>query len=385
MRIGKITKQNRQKRAAWCGYVVLLLGILSFSGVFKTLWGGSLRMLDFQTLLGSYGVIGGAGSSVDFRGVGGTGVKDGFLLAVSLCPTEMFALAVIAVIEQCGGLEAARRLLTPLLRPVLGVNGSAGIAVVSSLQSTDAGAGMTADLWEKGFLSGRERDILAAFQFTAGALLANYFVIGAALFPVMEQNDLNIGWSVLLVIAAKIISANIVRGCFSKDSTTTISGSGQTFVSDGYGSHHSLMEAFLSGANKGWKISVTSTIPNVMLAFAVIRFLDLSGVLNLLSQLFGPIMGIAGLPGAAAMVYFSSLLSGAGASGAAVSLLLSGDLTAVHCAVLFPAILIMTGTVQYLGRVLGTAKVDRKLYIVCFLLNMVLGFAAMAVMNLLLR
>ena len=378
------TGKKLPQRTAWYGYAVLLLGILSFSGVFQTLWGGTLRMLDFQTLLGTFGVVGGTGSSVDFRGVGGTGVKDGFLLALSLCPTEMFALAVIAVIEQCGGLNAAQKILTPLLRPILGVNGRAGLAVVSSLQSTDAGAGMTADLWEKGFVSGRERNILAAFQFTAGALLANYFVIGAALFPVLEENGLNMGWSVLLVIAAKLISANLIRWFSPGGGAKTGSKQGSCGAVDEQGGYRSLMDAFLAGANKGWKISITSTIPNVMLAFAVIRFLDLSGVLNLISHAFAPIMGLAGLPGAAAMVYFSSLLSGAGASGTAVSLYLSGELTAVHCAILFPAILIMTGSVQYLGRVLETAKVNRNMYVVCFLLNMLLGFAALVVMNLLL-
>ena len=44
----------------------------------------------------------------------------------------------------------------------------------------------------------------------------------------------------------------------------------------------------------------------------------------------------------------------------------------------------VTEEVQHLGRVLETANVNRNMYVVCFLLNMLLGFAALVVTNLLL-
>jgi len=44
------------------------------------------------------------------------------------------------IVEYCGGLKAAQKLLTPILRPIIGIPGICYVALFSSLQSTDAGA-----------------------------------------------------------------------------------------------------------------------------------------------------------------------------------------------------------------------------------------------------
>jgi hypothetical protein len=58
-----------------------------------------------------------------FRGTGGTGAKDGFLFALELAPSVILSLGIIAVTEGLGGLRAAQQLMTPILRPLLGVPG----------------------------------------------------------------------------------------------------------------------------------------------------------------------------------------------------------------------------------------------------------------------
>ncbi|MEA5059856.1 MAG: hypothetical protein VB049_07445 [Candidatus Pelethousia sp.] len=144
----------------------------------------------------------------------------------------------------------------------------------------------------------------------------------------------------------------------------------------------SILQAFVEGANKGWKISTTSMMPNVMMAFMVIYILSLTGLLDVISTVFAPIMGVVKLPGAAATVYISALLSGVGAAGAASGLYLAGELSAANCAILFPAVVMMTGTVQYLGRILGATKISGKYYGICVAINVVLGFLAMFAMSL---
>ena len=47
----------------------------------------------------------------NFRGKGGSGAIDGFMFALSLVPTVMFALAMITVFEHYGALKAARALV----------------------------------------------------------------------------------------------------------------------------------------------------------------------------------------------------------------------------------------------------------------------------------
>lgn len=52
----------------------------------------------------------------------------------------MFALGMIEVLAHYGALRAAQFLMTPLLKPLLGLPGLTGLALITDLQSTDAGA-----------------------------------------------------------------------------------------------------------------------------------------------------------------------------------------------------------------------------------------------------
>ncbi len=63
-----------------------------------------------------------------------------------------------------------------------GDSGNSGLALIASLQSTDAGAAMTRQLKDEGHLTKRETDVFTMFQFTAGATIVNFFSSGAVLF-----------------------------------------------------------------------------------------------------------------------------------------------------------------------------------------------------------
>ncbi|MEG1160337.1 MAG: nucleoside recognition domain-containing protein, partial [Acidaminococcaceae bacterium] len=130
------------------GYVVLVIAIMIFSGLFATA-GHGLNIFDFDTLNGKFGTML-KPEKATFSGMGGSGARDGFLFAFGLAPGVMLALGLIEVVEHYGGLKAAQKLLTPILKPILGIPGICGIALVSSLQSTDAGAGMTKAVHQEG-------------------------------------------------------------------------------------------------------------------------------------------------------------------------------------------------------------------------------------------
>ena len=128
----------------------------------------------------------------------------------------MFALAIVAIVEYFGALEAARQLMTPLLKPLLGIPGVAGLALIASLQSTDAGAGMTKMLYDQGEITNDERSIFAAFQFTAGGTITNYFATGAALFALANADgSMAITTPLILpfivVMLFKVFGANLMR------------------------------------------------------------------------------------------------------------------------------------------------------------------------------
>ena len=205
------------------GYIALVFAIVFFSGLMKSNeWYG---VFDFTTLNGSFGKVaysvsetadGVQVATTSLRGKGGSGARDGFIFALTLIPTVMFALGMINVLEHYGALNAARKLLTPLLRPLMGIPGNSGLALIASLQSTDAGAAMTRQLKDEKHLTKRETDIFTMFQFTAGAAIVNFFSSGAVLFTLTNPDGSvavpsSIGLAVIVMFAFKFIGANLFR------------------------------------------------------------------------------------------------------------------------------------------------------------------------------
>lgn len=62
-------------------------------------------------------------------------------------------------------------------------------------------------------------------------------------------------------------------------------------------------DVFIVGACKGWNIATMSTVPNVLMAFVLIKALEITGILKAMVVIFGPLMSVFGLPGEAAAVF----------------------------------------------------------------------------------
>ena len=80
-------KYSGQVTVRWYGYVVLILTILFFSGIFSSAE-GPIKALDFTNISGSFGSLGeiaeDAGTlAADFRGTGGSGARDAWLFALT--------------------------------------------------------------------------------------------------------------------------------------------------------------------------------------------------------------------------------------------------------------------------------------------------------------
>ena len=124
----------------------------------------------------------------------------------------------------------------------------------------------------------------------------------------------------------------------------------------------SVADVFVEGAVQGWNIGVKSTIPNVVMAYAVIAVLKLTGALDFISLIFDPVMGLFSLPGVAIAVLVGAWLSMGGGVGIAASLATAGMLSNEDVTILLPAIFLMGAQLQYWGRVLGTSGVQAKFY-----------------------
>ncbi len=76
---------------------------------------------DFSVLNGSFGQLPGAnGATTSFRGAGGAGLKMAFSLRWSW-HRRSFSLGIISITDGLGGLRAAQQLMTPVLKPLLGI------------------------------------------------------------------------------------------------------------------------------------------------------------------------------------------------------------------------------------------------------------------------
>ena len=177
---------------------------MSFSGVFAKAT-GPWRALDFQVLTGQFGQV---VKGVFFTGKGGVGAREGFMFALTLFPTLMFALDCINVAESMGALRAAEKLFRPVLKPFMGIPGASGLAFVSSFTSSDVGAVMTKGLAEEKMMTDDERTIFVAYQYAGSAVVTNTFGTGAALLPI---SVLPVGIIIGIIFIVKVIGANIVR------------------------------------------------------------------------------------------------------------------------------------------------------------------------------
>lgn len=206
-----MTEQEEKKDSSknsgitWVSYAALLFAIIFFSGIFAARK-GAIAALDFNTIAGNFGVIKEFGKN--FMGSAGSGARAGFLFALSLIPVTMLAMGVVEIIDQLGGLRAAQKLLTPLLRPLMGLPGAAGLALITSMQSSDAGAGLTRGLRDSEIITEKERVIFAQFQLSGGGLITNYLSSGAVLFAFLTVPSII---PLALIFIFKIIGANLTR------------------------------------------------------------------------------------------------------------------------------------------------------------------------------
>lgn len=199
-----LNKQMNQKVTV-VGYIALVVALVFFSGLLSDMdsW---IKAFDFSTLSGNFGKM--TSETATFRGVGGSGAQDGFLFSISLLPALIIALGFINVFDKLGALRAAQKLLTPIMKPLMGVPGLSAFAIVTGLQSTDAASMIIKNARDTGMMNEKERLINVIWQFSACGLMVNYFGSGAALFDIIT---VPIIVPLMVIVVMKFVGANIAR------------------------------------------------------------------------------------------------------------------------------------------------------------------------------
>ena len=189
-------------------YIALIFAVILFSGVFYKMPEGQkwLGALDFTTLIGAFGTI--ADSKNNFTGAGGISARAGFLFSLNLIPGVMLAMGLIEVLAHYGALRAAQVLLTPLLKPLLGVPGYCGLALITDLQSTDGGAALTRALHDEGRITTKNLITIAAWQYAGAGCVSNYYSTVSALFALFLCP---VWLPVIVILVLKFVGGALIR------------------------------------------------------------------------------------------------------------------------------------------------------------------------------
>lgn len=205
---GASANETEEWRVGKGAYLSLIVVMLLFSGIFLKVDGMAwLGAFDFTTLGGAFGTMKNPDTST-FVGAGGLSAKAGFLFALSLVPTIMLALGLLEIFTHYGAIRAAHKLLTPLLKPLLGIPGYTGLALITDLQSTDAGAALSKELYDNKQVTKKDVIIMGAWQYSGAGLINNYFSIGSAMFTYLTMPVIV---PLLVMFVMKFVGAIFVR------------------------------------------------------------------------------------------------------------------------------------------------------------------------------
>ncbi len=164
-------------------------------------------LLDLSTYQGQFGVIA-EGAAPGFVGKGGSGLNNLFTTVLTICPPIMFCMGVLDVVDHYGGLKVAGRLLTPILKPLMGIPGEAALVLITNLQSSDSSAALVKGLLDNGTITEKQQKILLAFAMPGPALLGMMVSYGVLLYPYLAVGS---GIVVVSVLLSKLVVANLMR------------------------------------------------------------------------------------------------------------------------------------------------------------------------------
>jgi spore maturation protein SpmB len=142
-----------------------------------------------------------------------------------------------------------------------------------------------------------------------------------------------------------------------------------------------IIAVFLEGAGRGVNLWLKSMLPGVVLGYTMIEIMKVTGLLNLLSSIFSPVMSLFGLPGEAVSILITAWMSTAGGCGAAASLAANGVLSPTQVTIVTPMIFLMGSQLQFIGRILAVADVESKKYPVMCLIGIINAFIAGFIMR----
>lgn len=122
----------------------------------------------------------------------------------------------------------------------------------------------------------------------------------------------------------------------------------------------SIIEEFVAGAKKGFYIGAEMIAPAMVLAYVLIEFLNITGLMVIVGKAVGPVMAVFGLPGEAVVALVAAFFAKAAGCATAASLYSQGIITAQQATILFPACVTMGTLIGHFVRIVITSNANKK-------------------------
>ena len=122
----------------------------------------------------------------------------------------------------------------------------------------------------------------------------------------------------------------------------------------------SVIEMFMAGAKKGFYIGVEQILPAMVLGYVLVEFLTLTGLVDLLGKLFGPVLAVFGLPGEAVVVLIAAFFAKASGAAAGLNMYNAGQLSAAQATVCIMPSMLMGTLVGHYARIVLVADANPK-------------------------
>ncbi|MCC0631305.1 YjiG family protein [Clostridioides sp. ZZV15-6388] len=120
------------------------------------------------------------------------------------------------------------------------------------------------------------------------------------------------------------------------------------------------VETFMGGAKKGFYIGIEQILPAMIMGYVIVQFLQLTGLVDILGNVFGPVMGIFGLPGESVVVLISAFFAKAAGAATAANLFAQGIITASQATILIMPCMLMGTLVGHYARIVLVANTSTK-------------------------
>lgn len=143
----------------------------------------------------------------------------------------------------------------------------------------------------------------------------------------------------------------------------------------------SIVDLFMEGCRKGFNIGVSNILPAMVLGYSLILFLQTTGLMDIVSDVCAPVMGLFGVSGAGIVVLIAAFFAKASGCATAAMLVAEGTLTLNEGMILFPACILMGTLIGHYARIVLVSGANKKHHPLLFAVPLIAAAVSMIIMR----